>query len=69
MKRLKRLKRRLIKRSRQGAFTAWAKRHHYSMATAIRKGLHARSAHVRQMANFARNFGRISRRRARARRH
>lgn len=50
-----------IKPSHKGEFTAWAKAHGWSVQEAATKVLSAPlneySAHVRQMANFAKNFG------------
>ena len=42
---------------KSGAFTAWCKRMGYSGVTSecIQKGLKSKNAHVRKMANFARN--------------
>ena len=46
-----------IKPENKGKFTEWAKRHGHDGVTgaAIKEGLASKNAHVRQMANFARN--------------
>jgi len=44
-----------IKKSHEGKFTDWAKRHGMSMSEAIQAGKHAKSAAVRKMATFADN--------------
>lgn len=50
-----------IKPSHKGDFTAWAKAHGMTVSEAANKVMSAPlneySAHVRQMANFAKNFG------------
>lgn len=44
-----------IKKSHEGKFTEWAKRHGLSMSEAIQAGKHSSSASVRKMATFADN--------------
>jgi len=42
-----------------GAFTKWCKQQGFDKVNCecIKKGLESKNAHVRKMANFARNFG------------
>lgn len=44
-----------IKKSKEGSFTAYAKRNGLSMSEAIEKGLHSKDPAIRKKANFARN--------------
>jgi hypothetical protein len=44
-----------------GAFTRYAKKHHWTMGKAIRKSEHSRNSHVRHMAQFAANMRSIAR--------
>lgn len=46
-----------VTKSHKGAFGRWSKRHGFSGTTAgsIRQGLNSKNAHVRHMAQFARN--------------
>lgn len=49
--------------SHEGRFKRWAKAHHMSVPAAIPVALKSKNAHVRHMAQFARNMRRIAHKR------
>ncbi len=50
---------------RKGAFTEWCKKRGYGGVTAkcIEEGLRSKNAHVRKMANLAKTFRKLARKR------